>query len=63
MDKPDIMDRIRHIAKPKHQAVLSKSRYTSFCQCPKKLWLKVHNAGGRETFGTIPSAVWRKETS
>jgi len=43
MDKPDIMDRIRHIAKPKHQAVLSKSRYTSFCQCPKKLWLKVHN--------------------
>ena len=22
---------------------LSKSRYTTFCQCPKALWLKVHN--------------------
>lgn len=22
---------------------LSKSRYTTFCQCPKELWLKVHN--------------------
>lgn len=21
---------------------LSKSRYTSFCQCPKNLWLKVY---------------------
>ena len=22
--------------------MLSKSRYTAFCQCPKNLWLKVH---------------------
>lgn len=22
---------------------LSKSRYTTFCQCPKTLWLKVYN--------------------